>query len=154
MTGLSHRPAAADDAKNLPSLVAERLNASCFCISLDRQRLYDDIEREACDPAFSATYLRPREHLFSNIPVFLARRDLERMTGIVDLVETAARLPTYQDAVLSWAPDIARFDPGPRGAFMGYDFHLAPEGPKLIEVNTNAGGAILNTLLAKAQQAC
>jgi hypothetical protein len=37
---------------------------------------------------------------------------------------------------------------------MGYDFHLAPEGPKLIEVNTNAGGAFLNALLAKAQRAC
>ena len=37
---------------------------------------------------------------------------------------------------------------------MGYDFHLAADGPKLIEVNTNAGGAFLNALLAKAQQAC
>ena len=37
---------------------------------------------------------------------------------------------------------------------MGYDFHLAPDGPKLIEVNTNAGGAFLNALLAKAQRAC
>ena len=154
MTDLSPAPAAADDVRNLPSLVAERLNASCFCISLDRQRLYGEIEREARDPAFSATYLRPREHLFSNIPVFLARRDLDRMMGTVDLVETAARLPAYQVVALSWAPDIARFDPGPRGAFMGYDFHLAPEGPKLIEVNTNAGGAILNALLAKGQRAC
>lgn len=37
---------------------------------------------------------------------------------------------------------------------MGYDFHLAADGPKLIEVNTNAGGAFLNALLAKAQRAC
>ena len=37
---------------------------------------------------------------------------------------------------------------------MGYDFHLAAEGPKLIEVNTNAGGAFLNALLARAQRAC
>jgi glutathionylspermidine synthase len=37
---------------------------------------------------------------------------------------------------------------------MGYDFHLAADGPKLIEVNTNAGGAFLNALLAKAQWAC
>ena len=28
------------------------------------------------------------------------------------------------------------------------------DGPKLIEVNTNAGGAFLNALLAKAQRAC
>lgn len=37
---------------------------------------------------------------------------------------------------------------------MGYDFHLGVSGPKLIEVNTNAGGAFLNALLARAQGAC
>jgi len=30
--------------------------------------------------------------------------------------------------------------------FMGYDFHLTAAGPRLIEVNTNAGGALLNGL--------
>jgi hypothetical protein len=70
------------------------------------------------------------------------------------MVEAASRLPAYRDAALSWAPDIARFDAGPRGVFMGYDFHLGADGPKLIEVNTNAGGAVLNALLATAQRAC
>jgi glutathione synthase/RimK-type ligase-like ATP-grasp enzyme len=37
---------------------------------------------------------------------------------------------------------------------MGFDFHLTETGPKLIEVNTNAGGAFLNSLLARAQIAC
>jgi hypothetical protein len=37
---------------------------------------------------------------------------------------------------------------------MGYDFHLGEAGPKLIEVNTNAGGAFLKALLAGAQRAC
>ncbi len=137
----------------LPS-IADRLNSSCFCITLDRARLHAALEREARDPEFSARHIRPREHLFSNVPVFLAARDLERMTAVVRMVEAAARLPGYQDAVLAWAPDIARLDPGARGVFMGYDFHLGAAGPKLIEINTNAGGAFLNALLAKAQQAC
>jgi hypothetical protein len=55
---------------------------------------------------------------------------------------------------LSWASEVARPDFGPLGAFMGYDFHLAAAGPKPIEVNSNAGGAFLNALLAKAQRAC
>jgi len=63
-------------------------------------------------------------------------------------------LPAYREKVLSWAPEVAQRDFGPRGAFMGYDFHLATDGPKLIEVNTNAGGAFLNAALAKAQRAC
>jgi len=37
---------------------------------------------------------------------------------------------------------------------MGYDFHLGEGGPRLIEVNTNAGGAFLNALLKRAQHAC
>jgi hypothetical protein len=37
---------------------------------------------------------------------------------------------------------------------MGYDFHLGADGPRLIEINTNAGGALLNTILARAQRAC
>ena len=60
----------------------------------------------------------------------------------------------YQDAALARAPEIARFDPGLIGLFMGYDFHLAPTGPKLIEINTNAGGALINAYLLQAQKAC
>ncbi len=37
---------------------------------------------------------------------------------------------------------------------MSYDFHVTASGPKLIEVNTNAGGAFLNSALAQAQRAC
>jgi hypothetical protein len=135
-------------------VTADWLNGSCFCITLDRQRLYAALERQAGDPEFSARHLQPREHLFSNVPVFHAERDLVTMTGVVRMIEAASRLPAYREAALNWAPDIARFDPGPRGALMGYDFHLGEAGPKLIEVNTNAGGAFLNALLANAQRAC
>jgi hypothetical protein len=138
----------------LAPVTAEQLNSSCFCITLDRERLYAALERQAGDPAFAARYLRPREHLFSNVPVFHAAHELEKMTDIVGMIEAATRLPSYREAALAWAPDIARFDPGPRGVLMGYDFHLGAAGPKLIEVNTNAGGAFLNALLAKAQRAC
>jgi hypothetical protein len=86
--------------------------------------------------------------------VFQTTRDLERMTGVVRMIETASGLPAYRAAAQTWAPEIATFDPGPRGVFMGYDFHLGAAGPKLIEVNTNAGGAFLNALLAQAQRAC
>jgi hypothetical protein len=44
------------------------------------------------------------------------------------------------------APAALRFAPGNFGAFMGYDFHLTPAGPRLIEINTNAGGALVNGL--------
>jgi hypothetical protein len=133
---------------------ATRLNQSCFCVTLDRTELYAAMEREAGDPDFSERYLRPREHLFSNVPMFLDAGDFEPMAAVVRMIESAARLPAYQQAVAQWAPEIAATDFGPRGALMGYDFHLSADGPKLIEVNTNAGGAFLNALLGRAQRAC
>ncbi|MFC7296509.1 hypothetical protein [Marinobacter aromaticivorans] len=36
----------------------------------------------------------------------------------------------------------------------GCDFHSGPNGPQLIEINTNAGGAFLNTVLTRAQHRC
>lgn len=37
---------------------------------------------------------------------------------------------------------------------MSNNFHLDDKGPRLIGVNTNAGGAFLSAFLAKAQRAC
>jgi glutathione synthase/RimK-type ligase-like ATP-grasp enzyme len=76
------------------------------------------------------------------------------MLATVEAVERIGRLETYREQVLSSAPEIARHAFGPLGVFMGYDFHLTPDGPKLIEINTNAGGAFLNAALLNAQRAC
>jgi hypothetical protein len=149
--GLMHSSSSAvPSVRSLP----ERLNQECFCITLDRHALTEALEREVGDEALCASFIKARPHLFSNTPVFISERETGEMLRVVRAVEAAAELPDYRDAVLSWAPEIARADLGPRGAFMGYDFHLAATGPKLIEVNSNAGGAFLNALLAKAQRAC
>ena len=137
-----------------PRASSEHLNRECFCVTLNRGALCKALDREAADPEFCATFIGTRPHLFSNVPVFLAEAEISEMLRIVRAIERIARLPVYRDAVLSWAPDIARRDFGPLGAFMGYDFHLGGEGPKLIEVNSNAGGAFLNALLVQAQRAC
>jgi len=133
---------------------SRRLNRECFCITLDRESLAAALGREAGDPDFYSAAIATRPNLFSNTPVFLPELDLAAMTRVVRAVEAATRLPGYREAALSWAPEIARLDFGPRGVFMGYDFHLTDDGPKLIEVNTNAGGAFLNALLGEAQRAC
>jgi hypothetical protein len=135
-------------------LAADHLNRECFCVTLDRSALALSLKNEAGDTAFFEDFIQSRPHLFSHAPVFLPKADGDAMQAIVCAIEAAARLPQYQDAVLSWAPAIARIDHGSLGAFMGYDFHLTPDGPKLIEINTNAGGAFLNAFLAQAQIAC
>ncbi|WP_293680964.1 hypothetical protein [uncultured Phenylobacterium sp.] len=130
------------------------LNRECFCVTLDSAKLQAAIRAEAPNPDLAAALLAARPHLFAGMPVFLARSDLKAMLDVVSAVEAAGVDPGYQQEVLEWAPAIARHDFGPRGAFMGYDFHLGDLGPQLIEVNTNAGGAFLNALLARAQGAC
>jgi hypothetical protein len=104
--------------------------------------------------AFSATLLEARADLFSNVAVFASTEVFAQMLSVVRAIELVSDLPDYRTAVLSWAPEIARYDPGPIGAFMGYDFHIGADGPKLIEVNTNAGGAFLTAPLARAQRSC
>jgi len=134
--------------------LATRLNQRCFCETIDPEMLADSLDDEAGEPGFFRHLAADRPHLFSNLPVFIGHRALDEMLAIVEAIETVGRLPRYQDEVLSWAPAGSRIDHGPVGALMGYDFHLAADGPKLIEVNTNAGGAFLNAHLARAQAAC
>ncbi|PDT90493.1 hypothetical protein CO669_09950 [Bradyrhizobium sp. Y36] len=136
------------------SAIPDLLNRECFCITLDHDALCREVEREAGDREICASLARERPNLFSNAPVFLSEAVTRAMARIVRAIETVAEVPAYQDASLSWAPPIAARNFGPRGSFMGYDFHVGSGGPKLIEVNTNAGGAFLNALLAKAQRAC
>jgi hypothetical protein len=131
-----------------------RLNRGCFCITLDRYALSEDLNREVGSQDFAQRLSESHPSLFSNVPVFFPAEPLREMARVVDAIETAGRLAGYKEAVLQWAPAIARLDFGPVGALMGYDFHLAASGPKLIEVNTNAGGAFLNAALARAQRAC
>jgi hypothetical protein len=135
------------------SPMIETLNTDCLCVSLDRAALRRALE---ADPATGGLHRLIEErcpNLFAAVPVFLSREHVDAMAAVIRAVETVVALPAYQ-AELAWAPDIARFDPGARGVFMGYDFHVGAHGVRLIEINTNAGGAMLNALLGRAQRAC
>jgi len=134
--------------------VAERLNRGCQCVSLDHDRLRRELERDPRDGALFATIAATRPHLFADSVAFVAERHQARIAEIVSAIERVVALPAWQDAVLRWAPASARVASDACGVFLGYDFHLGPAGPQLIEINTNAGGALLNVALARAQRAC
>jgi len=134
--------------------LAATFNQSCFCITLDRAALASAMRSETGDDAFFETHVASRPYLFSNVPVFLPDTDRAAMMAIVSAIEATALTQAYKDTVLAWAPETSRRDFGPLGALMGYDFHLGSGPPRLIEINTNAGGAFLNAHGARAQQAC
>jgi hypothetical protein len=132
----------------------ETLNRDCHCISLDREALRRALQ---ADPASSGLHELIEErcpYLFASMPLFVSREHVRQMGEVIGAVERVVALPDYRETALAWVPEIARLDPGTKGVFVGYDFHLAPGGPRLIEINTNAGGALLNAVLARAQRAC
>ena len=90
-----------------------------------------------------AALLAERPNLFSAATVKVSRDDTPRMAALIAAVERVVALPAYREHALAGAPEIARHVPPNPGAFYGYDFHLTPSGPKLIEINTNAGGGLL-----------
>ncbi|MBF0624396.1 MAG: hypothetical protein HQL82_06270 [Magnetococcales bacterium] len=77
------------------------------------------------------------------VMVTLPRRHLRTMIRLVRDLDDLLAVPGYLAQVEEALPAVARFHPGHAAVMMGYDFHLTPEGPRLIEVNTNAGGGLL-----------
>ena len=134
--------------------LTEQLNRSCRCVAVDADALAGALEAGAATEGLYASILRDQPHLFSASAVFLSRRHLERMQQAIEAIGRVIATPAFREAALASAPPIARLDPGPLGVFLGYDFHLGASGPQLIEINTNAGGALLNVALARAQRAC
>ena len=133
---------------------AESLNRGCVCRPLDRDRLCRELEAEPSLAGLCDDIRRTRPHLFSATAVFISREHFNNILSVIAAVEAVVSLPSYRESALARAPRIARLDPGPLGVFLGFDFHLTSRGPQLIEINTNAGGALLNAVLARAQQAC
>jgi hypothetical protein len=133
---------------------AESLNRGCVCRPLDPDRLCRELEAEPSLAGLCEEIVRTRPHLFSATAVFISREQFNRIAAIIGAVESVVSLPGYRESVLARAPHIAEIDLGPLGVFLGYDFHLSSQGPQLIEINTNAGGALLNTVLARSQHAC
>jgi hypothetical protein len=111
-----------------------------------RQQLDDDLMHRMLT--------EERPHLFAESIVFVDQTHIRRQCEIIAAIERVIATPAYQQRVLTYAPDTAKFIPKAHGVFFGYDFHLSPKGPQLIEINSNAGGALLNVVLARTQRTC
>lgn len=132
----------------------EALNRECFCIGVDQPMLHAQLEAVLGAHGLPVTLADSHPHLFSALPVYVSRRHIKQAAEVVAAIEQVTASPAYRSAVMSWAPEIAHFDPGSPGGLLGFDFHLGPDGPRLIEINTNPGGALLNVLLGEALSIC
>lgn len=133
----------------------EQLNRDCFCLSLDRGALALALDAQLGQPGLSAMVRERCPSVFAAQPVFVAASQMQRLARVVRAVEEVVAMQAYRVQVLADAPPIARVAPaGALGVFFGYDFHLDHGRLGLIEINTNAGGAMLNAVLARAQRSC
>ena len=137
-----------------PTSLADALNHGCRCQTRDADQLRQEIGRNAGLRDVASTLAQTHTHLFSSTAVFAAQATVEAVQAAVAAIERTLSLPAWAAQVLPGASAIAQVDRGPLGVFMGYDFHLTPQGPQLIEINTNAGGAMLNAVLLRAQAVC
>ncbi|HOZ66403.1 MAG TPA: hypothetical protein PLH13_03105 [Burkholderiaceae bacterium] len=139
--------------------IANTLNQGCTCQTLDRDQLRQDLERDASLQGMALDISQEQPHLFSDSAVYLSQSSYQRIKSVISAIERVMQLPAFEAAVLQQSPDIAKKSYGPLGVFMGYDFHIDDthaENPavQLIEINTNAGGAMLNAALARAHRNC
>ena len=133
---------------------AEKLNQDCHCLSLNRQLLRQALLAQTNGEVLFRMICQDRPHFISDVAVFVAEASLQKQCAIIAAIERVIAMPAYQQRVLAYAPQSAQFQPKARGVFLGYDFHLEQNGPRLIEINSNAGGALINLLLSKAHNAC
>jgi hypothetical protein len=106
-------------------LKADYLNAHCHCETLDKDTL-------------------AHSQFFSQHPHFLSRDDLQHIQAFIKAHERIVRsgfFPTADRLV-------------ERGIFNSYDFHISDNGPQLIEINTNAAGALLGLYAERAMLRC
>ena len=134
--------------------LADSLNLACACQTLQPARLREQLENRPELSGLVERLAHSHPHLFSSSAVFLDPGVHQQIVQAVATLERVIALPAWQAQALARAHPLASLAWGPAGAFMGYDFHLAPEGPRLIEINTNAGGAVLNAALARAHRSC
>ncbi|WP_240732406.1 hypothetical protein [Dyella terrae] len=130
------------------------LNRDCHCVAVPAESMHTALASAMGAHGLPQAIAQTHPNLFASLPVFLSRQHLDAMARVVGDIESAVSQPAYRAMALSWAPPIAGFDPGAAGGMLGLDFHITPDGPRLIEINTNPGGALLNALVGQALRVC
>lgn len=127
-----------------------QLNRDCSCYPIDREDVVRSV-LSLTDAPEMKNLIADRAHYFASTPVFIAQPTTDEMTRQIKAIEAQIKTPDFQTQVFDRSA-LAAFAPtkSTQGAFMGYDFHITEDGPKLIEINSNAGGAFIVNAIRKA----
>lgn len=138
------------ETREATSSLASRLNETCRCIWVDREKLRSRLRANLGD---ESGVLESREGLVSGSVVFVGPRDAAAMDRATRLITRALESRAFQARVAGIAPEIARRAQPATGGVLGFDFHLGGPAPQLIEINTNPGGLLVSLELAQAATA-
>lgn len=134
--------------------LSDALNKSCHCITLDKAQLKKALDQQRGEQGFADRLEASHPHLFCESATFIRASHLAEMKALIAATRRLATLNGYQQWAMRHA-DLTAQHPVPYDSvFFGYDFHIDSHGPHLIEINTNAGGGLLNAMLSQAQLSC
>jgi len=126
--------------------LAAALNRACQCFPVSRENLVAALH--------DAPLREEHSGLVAGSAVFAGAADATAIARFARDLLAVVALPRFRAAALARAGAAARHDPGIPGGLLGLDFHLTAQGPKLIEINTNPGGVLINAEIQDALQAC
>mgnify|MGYP000247625370 CR=1 FL=1 len=129
----------------MSTALAKIWNRECHCIGLEVDELRKSLQQQSINSPL-------HDNLYADYPVFIGEEDVKRMQAVIGAIENLAKESAYQSWMAQHVPLKLPEHERTHGVFSSYDFHLTDHGPKLIEVNTNAGGAILGAHLAASQR--
>lgn len=92
----------------------------------------------------------PYANFSSHSPVFISNKVETSIKEVVSMIEKVIRSDTFKKSLVT----SLKLNNSSGGILSCYDFHLDGDLPKLIEINTNAGGFFLNYELLKSSTIC
>ena len=95
---------------------------------------------------------KEKTNLFSPLETIVSHEHFVLMSKasleLLDLIKEAS----VSKHLLNDKPKASQHFAGNLSAMIGVDFHITPEGPRIIEINTNAGGLVTSALWAHRNQ--
>lgn len=109
-------------------------NVGCFCVKRATSTPYDTF--------------------FAKTQVFLSKGVISNIERSINVLEKTITSEIFKEFVFKDRYNEIKDSSIHGGVIMSYDFHIDGSIPKLIEINTNAGGVFLNYELLKAVHGC
>ncbi|VVT18271.1 hypothetical protein [Hoeflea sp. EC-HK425] len=132
----------------------DAINRSCHCLPLDARQRRAHVAQGSRGEGLEGL-LTDRAGLYAGTAVFLSLAHYRQMVKLVGAIAESTASASYQAAISARDPGIdLSCQRESSGLLMGFDFHISPEGPRLIEINTNAGAAFLAKQFADLGAGC